>query len=422
MDDTIQSVTQVCYQPSVPISTSSRTLNFSIPASQNFLNLNSLELEIDLRIVGPNNEAIQPPHAADPSTNPPTPAWQGCVFEQMIGSMVIASCEIRLQDTLVSTLDANYGVQSFVLMLLGYTKACQKSKLTLWGVALDSDPSSLNFLAPVDGSYKRSMWQQGSGIARYRTPIFSPLTTQQRALLPMCRLDFTFRLNNDKFCLLSAVPNTDFQYEVHGAKLIGEVIQTSAEFQLALEKQLSLKPARYEIENFYTKTYIVPNSIFEFRVSDPFQSSFLPEKAIVFFSSAITPSYATSQVDFPSFHIDDIYFNISGTKRPAVSFQGNLSGRRAFVRAYRALFNSALADEESFLSQDLFGAHYCFFSFNLGQPNFCQTSIRTKNLCNSELVVHFSPTSANPSLRCYILTFAPETLQITAQRTVIKNY
>ena len=414
--DIIDRVTQFTVSPSPPLRDTDKNIRFKIEPCQDFLWTCETLLETEISLLKADGTPVPPASAATAEAA----AYASAGFINNISNSIIRTMEVRLNDTLISEMSPYYSEISYLLTILGYDKAVLKTKKELAGFYIDSNPGTLDLLTTTSGFYTRSLLTQNGQRYRTLTPLFSPFFAQGRALIPMCTLDIQLFLHPVEYCVKSAVTNGAFQYKVHNARLLCKKIRTTSDFQLSLEKRLQSSNARYPLDNFLMKSYIINEHTPQYVCQDLFQSSFLPNRAYVCISKNITPAYGTSPFDFQPESVSDIFLTLNGEKCPSIPFDLNYAGGQ-IARAYASHFASQWDDSSLMFDMNMMKNHYSIYCFSLFQPPDCLYNTRTKALASCQLTIHFS-NAQNPTLRVFILSLSTEVLEITHNRTVIKNY
>ena len=97
----------------------------------------------------------------------------------------------------------------------------------------------------------------------------------------MVGMQLSFTLNDDVFCLKSAVTSPNFVYQVKLFRLVIKKIKCIESFQLSFEAKLLKQPASYILDVYSVKTFIIPEKVRTFQVSDAFSQQFVPEFCLV---------------------------------------------------------------------------------------------------------------------------------------------
>ena len=419
-DNTIQSVSTMELTPSPPITPTSKAITFRVDALSDFLQISETRLELDLKIT--DNQGGNLPAPTQGSAGPPVvPAFLGCGFINSIGATIIKTLEIRIDNVLISSLDPYYAELANMLINLAYTRDCMDTKLETIGCFREADPNCRDAFTPLSGFYKRCQFTNESHVWRVSSPIFSPLMSQARILMPMLKIEFTFYLHEPEYVLLSAQASPTYQYRVVGAKMTFRRVKTSPDYQLAFEQKLMAKPCRYPIDNYYIKSFLINAGQLEYVANDVFTSSFLPGQAYVFLSSNISASYTTSPLDYPPHAVKDIYFTVNQERSPTVPFDVDYANNQ-YVRAYNSLYGDDVwSDTSSIIDYTMYGAHYCIYRFDLGQSAPCNGAFKVKKLAQCSLHIKFANNN-NPNLKVFILAITQEVIEINAQRQVIKSF
>ena len=431
-DDVIYDVKEIALEPHVPLRGDSRQVIFRMEPISQWIQLSETRLEGTLKIVKNSDKTDIEPHriarAAVPAAdgNPAVAAvtaYESAGFDQFPINLAIKSVEVRWNDAVVSTTDTHYGISAYVITMLNNDKHTLDTKAESYGFYLEKKPSNTDLLL-YSGFKKRYSNTEGSSPYSLSSPIFSPVFLQNKALLPMMRLSMDFNLQNASYFIKSGVPvaDQDFDYVIDDFKLVLKLLYVTSDFQLRFEKRLaSGQNALYEIPNFNLKSYIVGAGRSEFAVANPFDSSFVPTHSVVFFAGQAESigQFGSSPLSFRHHNVKNIRILINDAPCPSLPFNINwVTGK--FIRAFQALHGDNFSVSNTVIDKNLFKDEHCFFCFDMNMPK-CGAAPRTKALGQCKLEVEFMNTG-NPILKCYVWFMQLETIQITSNREVIKNY
>ena len=424
-DDVIVNVKDLDIEPHLPIQPNSRTVSFRIEPMAQWLLLSETRFEATLKIVKASDGTDISPRrsaaAATASTGAVT-AYESAGFDQMPINLAIRTVDVRANNAVLSTVDNNYGITAYVITLMNYDRTTLDTKGESMGFYLETSPESLS-LTDYDGHRKRYQNTRGSLAYQLSSPIFSPLFCINKALIPMVRLSVDFYLQDARFIIKSAVPaaDCDFDYQISDAKLVLKAIYVTSDFTLRFERQLAAgQNAIYDIENFMTKAFLIGAGRAEYSVSNPFDSSFIPTKVIVFFGDQdqSVGQFGNSPLSFKPRNVKNIRVLINDSPCPSIPFNLNWATNK-FIRAFQALMGDNFSPTITAIDKNMFRKEHCFFCFDMlkwqcGAPG-------SKSLGNCKIEIEFVNTN-NPILKCYVFFIQQEQIQITANREIIKNY
>ena len=447
---TIERVFDTVVAPSTLLRKSDRRIEFSLPASSFATDLSRMTVEFCLAIVDGDDNALpacsKPTAAqaavaavpANPAADPPvvavpakpavaaTPGFTGCAFEQFFSSCLIRNLDMRINNVSVSPLHNTYPYISYIASLMSYTAETRGSRLEAGGWVDELDLKNTDF-AGYDAYAKRLKFTENNKYAFVTSSLFLPLCMQSRLLLPLCSINLDMDLVSDEFILRTGETNPSFKYQVIKASLNCRRVKLADNFQQKMEAQLVKTPAIYVTDVLNCKTNIIARGNLSFQWSDCF-GSFLPSYAIVgLIRQSNVSNYACSPFCFEPLGVSSIQFNLDGATVPSRSFELNYADgpTKQHMRAYQAIFRGATQWENvsSFIDYERFCSYFTLYVFEFGtEPStHCRDTLPVKRLEPAQLSIDFS-TDQNDVIKVFLFTSSTEIIEITSQRTVLKNF
>ena len=414
-DNRISSVRQFALPPRAPVRPETRNLQFVLDPIAQWVMLSEIIFEIQLKIVSSTGANIDPPRRADAAKS--IEEYGSCSFENGPGFSCIKSIVIRANDCLLYDSGDNYGIQSYILLMSNYTKNSLDTKWETAGVFLEKNPSNCSPFI-VDGVKKRISITNGSTPYLLSCPLFTPLTLQTKALIPMTRLSVEINLVEPNM-LLKTIENENFQYQVANPQLIMKKIVTNSDFQLGFEKRLHSSIANYYVENFQTISFIIDSGRSSFSIPNCFNSSFAPVKSICCINTQKSSSgdYKSSIFSFRRHNVLSCRMFINDEPCPSLEYNFQKEG---ILRAFRDFHSSAWGETNNCIDLGLFKDEYFFMTFDYLQLQN-NSAARSKQLANVRLDIQFSaPIEEN--LRVYLLSISHESISVNHQRAFQRNF
>ena len=410
-DDTVENVKDLDLEPIIPIRQEGKVISFRLDPISDFLALSETKLELDLKIVDDKGKDIKPA-AAD---------YAGCSWDQAPLITLIKSVDIRVNDRVVSSQDNEYSEAAYIMTLLGFDKNALDSKLESSMFFFMASPKDTNALKAGSGFKKMADITNGSDVHTVSGGIYSPLFMSELALPPMCKLNITFYLHDGAYALKSGVANGKFDYQVQGARMFFRRVKTTSDFQLRWENRLARNNAKFPLDWFYMKSFVIDAQRRSFAVTDCFNSSFVPARcyAVINTHEASVGMIGNSALSFEPNNVRDIWIDLPSERCPNVPFNVNFT-KKDFVRAFRALFGDNWSNNSCIIDKNLFAGEYTIWAFDMLQPQHSST-VRSKQLGQCRLNLDFVDDS-NPALKVHLLVMTHEVLEMTSAREFLKNF
>ena len=94
-----------------------------------------------------------------------------------------------------------------------------------------------------------------------------------------------------------------------------------------------------------------------------------------------------------------------------------------WLRPWLSLFRGLpqWTDIGSYIDYEKFKTYYTMFTIEFQDEPFCRDSLSIKKMCPVTLNIEFTD-NQNEVLKVYLFSISTEEIQITSQRTVMKNF
>ena len=255
-------------------------------------------------------------------------------------------------------------------------------------------------------------------------PIFDPLFLQHLPLIPMCSLNFEFALNHFSAVVKSGLRPADIatcNYRVFNPRLRFKKISVTSEYAMSFERMLTSRPARYDITNFKTLSYVIPQGLRTFSQNDVFCSNFLPQQCVIAFSLQSSSAGSTDTSIFTMEHnnVSRLRLLMADDTCPSYEEELNVEEKKC-LNWYDALNGDNWSSSFIAISKSQFEDEHTLFYLNLNSMRFADT-IQPKKLCTATLQVDFRANTP-AVLRVYVFFTEHQFFQIGFDRKVIKNF
>ena len=276
------SVNSIYYEevrPTIGVSRGMTQMSFVSEPCPNFTDLAETKLEMTVRLLAADGTNLPPavPPPEPPATEPP--AYYSAGFVQNPGGSLFKNIEIRYSDVLVSSMQPNYALSSYLSTLLFYNFETRNSVLEK-GLYFDENDVTSNNPFEYSGWTRRYELTKESKLCYIQAPIFESTHTQSRLQVPMIKMAYTFYLSDPAFCINSHQPNTSFSFEITEARLVFKRVKVLPSLQNDFEQRLSRQNALYPLYVTSTKRIAIGANLSSFSHQNVFSGDFAPRSII----------------------------------------------------------------------------------------------------------------------------------------------
>ena len=337
IDSTVTRIFDEEFFPVAPLGLHSRQLTFNCPACASFTDLQQTQLELDVKIVLANGNAL-PPAVAEGAT-----AYLSAGFENNPIGTLFRDLDIRVSGVSLSPMNNTYGYLHYLQTVLFFQKDARSSKLERQGYYDQVDPTAFSVFDATTGFGLRYDYTKESHLYQISGGIAHGLFQQPRLLPPMTPLDLNFFLADPSFAINSSVPNANMVFQIVAARLVIKRVDALDSLQQSFETRLMREPAIFPIVHSRIKTWVIPKNLASFQIPDLFGGSFLPKMCIfgLVDQSNSQGNYAASPFGFMPHNVKDLYLQVGATRLPSLSFDlsyGDTNPR--CLRAFSALYGN----------------------------------------------------------------------------------
>lgn len=110
-----------------------------------------------------------------------------------------------------------------------------------------------------DGHRKRAMLTQGGVKTMFIGPMFLDICMQDRFLIPLTNLEFTFTLSRPEFALrVHTETDQNYKFVIDNFKILLNRVRVTPSVAAAVEQKLTRSPALYPIRACTAKVFTIP--------------------------------------------------------------------------------------------------------------------------------------------------------------------
>ena len=415
----IESSHLVTIYPNAPISNSSNSFSFDLYPDSNLIDLYNSLMSVTLKIV----------KATDGTNIPAFTAAHNCGFINAPLYTIWKSCEVKINDIVVSSSYNTFGYASMFQLLLNYGADYAETKGPLFGFYRVKDPSVCNSFDSI-GGYKdlnarvaesKSMTLCGPILGSY---IFSI----SRLMLGMTKISLTFTKQPDEF-VLKKTGDRNYKYIIEDFKLHFKKVQLYPSSLLALEQRLSTTDAIYPTTHFFVKELSLPAQSRSEIFPNVFSSAFLPSRVIlaVVNTTNFLGSFTTSPFDLTNANIEECYFTSDSRKFPNIDFNLNFSTtdkKADHTYGYLSLFrNAGLRGDHGPINiqYENYPTHYMMLCFDFGNVENYGEYFNEKTIGNVSLHIKMKENTTEAK-KILLYTEFQEIIKISQARVITRDF
>ena len=412
----IQSIYYRDVLPTQALTRSSTTIDFAIPASEDFIDPNDLLCEVKIKITKANRNNID------------ALAENACVgFCQMPLSSIFSEVTVNLNSKSITSNFKTYPYLAYIQTLFNFDKDARDSKLHLMGFYEDSNPSVMaaEANAAPSGFKKRAALTAESRKLSLIGPIFSSITNQRKYLPPLVNMSITFQKAPNAFALKSNIADADFIYEIESLKVLVKRVQVMSSHKLRIENRLAQTNAKFPIKHSYVKPHTIDAAKTSCAFENLFSSGFLPDVCIIglLTTESFLGSYGTSPFDFRHFSLNTLEISFDDKIFPSIPFELDYVTERNFTRGYLSLFQESNLKSDGGLGITLenYPNGFCFYQISFGNERTNGEHFNPKKIGSARLKLQFS-NATNPSLTCLMYCESSEIIELNKNRELVRDF
>ena len=317
-----------------PVSTIAHGLpiEFSVSGSgQEYIDLANTLLYVRVKITRANGTDID-----DTDVVGPVNLTLHSLFSEM---------EVKLNDTLVSSLDSTYAYRAYLETLLSYGKDAKSSQLTMSMYYKDT-AGAMDAIALVGANATNAGLVKRHGFFQTSRPVdlvgrlHVDMAFQQRLIPSDVGLKLKLQRTKDSFALLATGAAPTYKILIQECKLFVRKVKVSASVYLAHAKQLEVQNAKYPITRIVCKTFTVSANNLNI-VQESLFNGQLPVRMLIGMvdNDAFNGAYGKNPYNFKNFDLAQIKIVLDGTQQHIKPLEIDYTADAPqFVQAYLSLF------------------------------------------------------------------------------------
>ena len=282
------------------------------------------------------------------------------------------------------------------------------------------DPTGANAVVN-EGLKKRFEYTKASKRVVVRSRIHSDVFNQARPLVNGVPLRLKFKLNSDKYCLLSEKDNVPY-------KIVIEEMVMRVRYQKLSDdiyKEIAKSPVSYPITRVKIKEDVIPIGVKSFNLPN-FVSGELPQKIIVGIvtNDAVNGDYKKNPFNFQHFNLGQFSLNVNNSVHGGVPLEFDFENDQ-FESGYWQLFEATgkkFRDDGMLIERDDYKSGYALYAFDIS-PSPCNIGEYKdpERRGNIGISIKFSTAPTETLVLCAYLQFDGR-IDISEAKTVTVNY
>ena len=200
---------------------------------------------------------------------------------------IFSEMELKLNDTLVSSLDSTYAYRAYLETILSFGHESKNSQLACSmyykDTAAHMDNAAVADAAATNtGLLKRRQFFSGSKTVDMMGSIHADLASQERLIPSDVGIKIKLQRNKDAFCLMSPTAASTYKLQILECKMFVRKVRISNSVYIAHAEQLQVQNAKFPINRVICKTFTVSQGNLNF-VQESLFSGQMPTRLIIGF-------------------------------------------------------------------------------------------------------------------------------------------
>ena len=338
-----------------------------------------------------------------------------------------ASCDISLNDTLVTSQIAMYAYRSYIEMLTNYG---EDAKLTHLQSALyyKDTPGQMETLETTDSSKANTGWLKRREIMGKSKTIdlfgrlHADIFFQDRYLINNVEMKIRLTRNKSSFCYIGS--DDSHKIKIKKAVLYVRKAKINPEVMLAHAQIMEKTTIKYPIRRVETKVITLSSGLMN-SINDNISTGALPSRVVLGLvdSDAYNGAHNKNPYNFKNYKLTKISFALDGEDVPHKAIDLDFKNDN-YILGYYSLFNGmdkSISDSGNFIERMDYPSGYTLFSYDL-TGDLCNGShfnlIRSGNLRLSLTFAEALPNVVN----CIIYMEYQNIIEINKNRQVLFDY
>lgn len=319
---------------------SSSLFEFNCPASDDFTDLSSTFLQVELTVKKDDTTDLG-------TTSKLTTA-------ENFGNALFESFDIILSGTNITQSNDLYGYRSYFDLKFGrYPNKCLDTNFTNVSKSIDKDNCKLGLYFRLHGD----IMQQKNLLINGIPMIFRLVRAKDTFSI--------FRESTDS-------TTTEVKMKINKLSLFVKRVRLYPDALQAIELALQKAPARYFVNRVGIKSFTIPSSVNSFKIDGVYNGQ-LPRRLIIGFVSADAKSgkISANPFQFAPFAINYICINVNGVQIPSQAYTPDFTNS-LYEREFYNLYHMLGQDDGLPMTQISYidyATKDCFFAFSLSPDN-----------------------------------------------------
>lgn len=347
------------YPTTQPLNGDEDSITISIPANEEFADLNDLFLRLEVKIdkITSANKKVAPINNLGDSMWKNVECWLGTSLK----SILIESSN-------------NYSYKSYFLNLLNFDSLSKETwmELGMWirDKAGEYDKSDLfNDISSGEGfKARKKYFTDGKDHATFIVPLRLDFLNTNRLLINRLGMTFTFKRNDSQF-LLMGEDSKDFKIEIKKANILARRCTINPSITVGIQNALSVSTIKYPIKQNKIYTMPIESGMTEF--TPPSFSTVIPNKVIIgLVNDEAFNGDQNNPFNFQHFDISKCIINVDSQEH-VIKLR---TDKNDFAEGYHAVFQSLDFYNQGTNSITLndYKNGCALFVFNLNPDKGCQ--------------------------------------------------
>jgi hypothetical protein len=350
-----------------PLSGTEDTFTIEIPPTEEYTDLNDIFLEIDVSIPKIKELLSSVKPDCSPINN----------FAHSLFKNIELSIGVGLKKTLIET-GNYYAYKAYLLNLLNYDDDIKSTSLQS-GLWIKDEAGKFDDKSNTGFTGRREVFVQGKDSSKFIIPLRLDFLNSNRFLLSRYGLTFTFKTNDNKFCLFGTA-FANYDVKIMKANILARRCLINSAVVSAHYNAIQISPAKYPVKQNKIFTAFISDKRLDF--TPPKFLTTIPNKIVVglVLDSAFSGD-KHNPFNFQHFHVSKITLTIDSQEQYIQMNADNHDCSQAYHAMYQSL--NLYNQGSNGLSQKDFLGGNCLFTFNLSPDKGCEEQfnhIRTGNV------------------------------------------
>ena len=346
-----------------------------------------------------------------------------------IGATLFNYIDCWLNNTLVTERTPNQAFRAIVEILTSHGQDAANSWLQSSLFFKDeaeqmdnTNPAPTAANAEVNGGLKqRFQYTKESKRVVVRSRIHSDVFNQARPLINMVPLRLKFKLNDDKYCLLSDKDNVPYKIVIEDMAMRVRYEKLSDD----IYREVVNRPVSYPIARVKVKEDVIPIGVNSYNLPN-FVTGELPQKIIIGIvtNKAVNGDYTKNPFNFQNFNVTQLSLNVNNSVHGGTPLDFDFANDQ-FESGYWSLFEASgkkYRDDGMLIRRDDYKSGYALYAFDIS-PTPCNIGEYRdpERRGNISIAIKFAAAPTETLVLCAYLQFNGR-IDINEAKQVTLNY